>query len=316
MKKANIIIILFMIFLISQNSIISANGNDLQSNYVLSQQTDIKFLFIHHSVGSNWLSQGQLRSNLTNIGVDVHDATYVDDIGQNTDVCHWYPKFRDHFNEVRTFDDDDQYYTDGSFNNVVMFKSCYPNSDIVGYGTEPGDPESCTRTMANYKATYNALLPIFKNHTDMLFIPVTAPPLNVHSSMYNSEHAALAREFNNWLKTEWAPNITNVAVFDLFDVLADPTTNGLRDEYASGTDSHPTAAGSMAATVAFMPFFQNALDRWINGTSTTSTGTNTNTNTNTESNTSTGLQDQYVNIAIAGGIITLAVIVIIFYRER
>ncbi len=314
MKKHNLIMLTFVIFLIWQSSITNIAADE----HVSAQQYNYKFLFIHHSVGSNWLSQGQLRSNLTNIGIDVHDATYGDDIGENTDVCHWYPKFRDHFNEVRTFDDNDMYYTDGSFNQIVMFKSCYPNSDIIGYGTEPGDPESCTRTMANYKATYNALLPIFKNHTDMLFIPVTAPPLNVHSSSYNADHAALAREFNNWLKNEWAPNVTNVAVFDLFDVLADPTTNGLRDEYAAGTDSHPTAAGSMAATEAFMPFFTNALDIWVNGSS-TSTGTsstNTNTNTNSGTDENTGIHDLYLPIAIGGGIITLAVIVIVLYHQR
>ena len=44
-------------------------------------------------------------------------------------------------------------------------------------------------------------------------------------------------------------------VFDLFDVLADPSTNTLKKEYMRRpADSHPNLVGNRAATKAFMAF--------------------------------------------------------------
>ena len=79
--------------------------------------------------------------------------------------------------------------------------------------------------------------------------------------------------FNTWLKETWLPayqarhpGLDNVAVFDLFDALAyadsDPThPNRLRGEYGGSTsDSHPSAAGSSAATQAFASGAGNVID--------------------------------------------------------
>ena len=38
------------------------------------------FVFIHHSVGENWLDQGELRTQLTASGFNVNDITYGDDV--------------------------------------------------------------------------------------------------------------------------------------------------------------------------------------------------------------------------------------------
>lgn len=248
---------------------------------------EYNILFIHHSCGSNWLAtdNGNLRYELTEYGLSVHDATYGDTIGDDTDVHHWYPKFRDQYDLVKSFDAHTNiYYEDeNEVNQIIMFKSCYPASDITGEGTEPGDPEDSSKTIWNYKAAYNALLGIFRANNDTLFIPVTAPPRNVLDGAYTEERAARAREFNNWLVEEWAPDYTNIAVFDFFDVLADPETNGLREEYSSGSNSHPTADGNQASTDEFMEFIDPAIDRWEddlqNVTTTTSTSTTTSTTT-------------------------------------
>ena len=39
-------------------------------------------------------------------------------------------------------------------NRIIMFKSCYPASDVDGEGAEPADPFSDWRTLANYRALY------------------------------------------------------------------------------------------------------------------------------------------------------------------
>ncbi len=50
---------------------------------------------------------------------------------------------------------------------MIMFKSCYPNSD-VGYGID------------DEKAIYNSLLPYFEDHPDKMFVLITPPPMPTH----------------------------------------------------------------------------------------------------------------------------------------
>ena len=126
---------------------------------------DFNILFIHHSVGAQWLdtSKGQLRDSLedpaqNDCDFHVHDATYGDAIGDDTDVCHWVSKFENQMTEVLRFDRSvDVYYADpAEFNHIVMFKSCYPASDIESTGTPPGDPYSTEKTLWNYKAAFSS----------------------------------------------------------------------------------------------------------------------------------------------------------------
>ncbi len=239
---------------------------------------DFDFLFIHHSVGNNWLKDG-LRSALQNPKQNqhvfrVHDATYGDSIGQQTDVCNWYPKFRDRMNLIRIFDyHPNHYYTKpGRYNRIIMFKSCFPNSGIRSTGTSPGNPTNCAHTIWNHKAAYLACAEIFRKYPNTLFVAVTAPPLNPSST--NKADAARAREFHTWLATTWVRDyrtktgLKNVACFDLFDILANPPShptepNMLRKEYRRGGDSHPTTAGNIALTKAFIPFINAAVNTWL-----------------------------------------------------
>ncbi len=228
-----------------------------------------RILFIHHSCGGNWLADGNgnLRQELTKQGFEVHDATYGDKIGQETDVCHWYPKFRDQYKLIITFDRHaNTYYQHGEENDIIMFKSCFPNSDIVSEGTAPGNPKTCIKTLWNYKATYKALAKIFSQHPEKLFIPVTAPPLVPRAT--KKGHADRARQFNNWLKTKFMKNyysrsgLRNVAVFDFYNVLAD-SNNYLKKEYRrNNDDSHPNKIGNRAATAKFIPFIKKAVSQW------------------------------------------------------
>jgi len=200
---------------------------------------EFNFLFIHHSVGSNWLhsQQGQLRIALEDPAFndyifEVHDATYGDDIGDDTDVCDWYPKFQNQMDLVLKFDEHANiYYTDPEeYNQIVMIKSCYPASDINELGDPPGDPTSSSKTIWNYRAAYRACGNVFAQYPNVLFVIVTAPPRNRNSSSYSVTRGTNACLFNEWMVDhfvdEYRSNtgMDNVVVFDLFgDVLAEPT---------------------------------------------------------------------------------------------
>ena len=78
--------------------------------------------------------------------------------------------------------------------------------------------------------------------------------------------ARLAREFNNWLKGQdgWlnGSKLTNVVVFDYYDILTD---HGVSDLSAyptgNGDDSHPSCEGNEKAAEAFVPFLNRAVRR-------------------------------------------------------
>ena len=118
----------------------------------------------------------------------------------------------------------------GGENQIILFKSCFPNSDLYGH---PGDPPAAEpddqSTVGNAKAVYNQLLTYFATRPDKLFIVITAPPMA--SGEYQpgdqppAERAANARAFDEWLVNDWLHGYTqgNVAVFDYYNVL---TSNG------------------------------------------------------------------------------------------
>ncbi len=254
-------------------------------------------VFIHHSCGANWLAAGldpalQARDyvderNDIYYGTDLSpDAGRPDSLastpGDQTDMQHWIRWFNDYLGGVRTFG------CSNGTNRIIMFKSCYPNSAVTEDGVEPGDPFSSVRSVANNKAifrhpggagcsytnggfAYRPLEDVFASNAATLFIVVTAPPLTYSGTTDADAHRA--RVFNNWLRTDWLsaynaahPGANNVAVFDWFDFLAYPDSDGahpnrLKQEYGgSGGDAHPNALANSNSTAVFAWIQRNAID--------------------------------------------------------
>jgi hypothetical protein len=268
----------------------------------------VKLIFIHHSSGENWLrdDDGGLALALadnnyfvsdTNYGWGPTDPLLGGPIGDNTDMGYWwnwflgpssdtimdavYAESGQTFEYSRLADDPD------GENEIVMFKSCFPNSNIEG---NPDDPPTTGHnpldgaglenlTVGNAKALYLDLLDYFGDHPDKLFVAITAPPLL--ASETSPEAAANARAFNTWLVEDWLvdyPN-SNVAVFDFYNVL---TGDGNHHRYLDGQieyvtdqgsnfsaypsgDSHPTYAGNQKATGEFLAMLNLFYQGWQEG---------------------------------------------------
>lgn len=214
-----------------------------------------KLVFVHHSTGENWLSDisGGLGLALRDSGWFVSDTNYGwgptdpdagGPIGDHTDLGHWWSWFvgphRDTYvaallAESGQHADYSRHATDpGGANRVVMFKSCFPNSQLGGSPSDPvpaigsnplrGEGSGSEHhTVANAKGIYVALRDYFATRPDVLFVVVTAPPLV--SGETDATAAASARAFNDWLVKEWLSGYAgrNVFVFDFFNVL---TSNG------------------------------------------------------------------------------------------
>lgn len=256
----------------------------------------VKLIFIHHSCGENLLSDdnGGLGVTLAENNYFVSDTNYgwgPDSIGDRTDITDW-PEWFTGSENGRYLDalynesGQNSWYTrsfadPGGENQIIMFKSCFPNSNLEG---SPDDPprRGVGLTVGNAKAIYNELLDYFATRPDKLFIAVTAPPVQDYTYAHN------ARAFNTWLTTEWLQGYdgSNVAVFDFYNVLTgegnhhrvvDACTEHCRSgriQYITdqgedvvaypSDDDHPSAAGNRKAAAEFVPLLNVYYHRWQN----------------------------------------------------
>ncbi len=247
----------------------------------------VKLIFIHHSTGENWLADGygDLGRTLGENNYFVSDTNYgwgPDTIGDRTDIPNWPEWFSSnntpaimnallnesgqHASYTRTLPDP------GGTNQIIMFKSCFPNSALKG---SPNDPAGTYEELSvgSAKYVYNTILGYFATRPDKLFVVVTAPPLS------DGTYAKNARAFNQWLLKDWLREnnytLNNVAVFDFYNILTDPNAhhrfyNG-QIEYIPGAintliypsgDDHPSEEGSRKATEEFLPMLNVFYHRW------------------------------------------------------
>lgn len=218
-----------------------------------------KFVFIHHSVGRNWLRDGGLLDSLTRRGIAIQSATNRQGcaFAEETDMHNWVPKFKENMNAIIHFDKATEgFYNDSVENQIIMFKPCYPNSNIVAKSSDNNADD--IKTLENYKKIFTDLTEIFKQYPDKKFLYITAPPMVPANTTL--ENAARAREFNTWLLNDYLAayklesGLDNLYIFDLFDVLAD-NQNVLKQEFRRAeNDSHPNKNGSLAATKVFLKY--------------------------------------------------------------
>ncbi|HOD79167.1 MAG: hypothetical protein A4E59_00245 [Syntrophorhabdus sp. PtaB.Bin027] len=260
----------------------------------------LHLLFIHHSTGGQLMADfgqdngqsciyqtnangGGLRALLQKEGYIVHEASYDSEVGDKTDIFDWPRKFKEMMDKVLLCDHQNTYFKDGTKNQIVVFKSCFPQNDFVGIGQEPGNPSGPDLTVANAKAAYDSLLPEFAKYPETLFVAMTAPPLVGHlepeplwkhlarvilrrTRTKPSTAGHLARQFNNWLKSEkgWLSTYDrkNVVVFDYYDILTDyGKSNYAEFPSGNGNDSHPNTVGNTKAALVFLPFLNQVVRR-------------------------------------------------------
>jgi hypothetical protein len=249
----------------------------------------VKLIFIHHSVGENWLADdnGGLGKSLGENNYFVSDTYYgwgPEGIGDRTDIPDWIEWFAGpvsgtYLQALYAENKDDaagyDYYNrpmgdPGGENEIVFFKSCFPNSNLGG---NPDDPagDGPDMTVAGAKYVYNQILEYFGQHPEKLFIAITPPP------ELSPEYAPQADAFSRWMATEWLQGYqgTNVGVFDLHAVLSSPdnhhTAHDAGIEYVTGhgntlsyptEDPHPSAAGNKKATKEFVPLLNYYYHQW------------------------------------------------------
>ncbi len=220
-----------------------------------TSEDTVNLIFIHHSVGENWLNYG-LCEMLNDNGYHVADTYYGwNEMGDRTDTTDWPDWFNDAvmpsvYSEMGTMTANNTIDPAPGENEIVMFKSCFPNSDVGN-------------SITDEQEIYNSLLPYFSEHPDKMFILVTPPP------MQNISSPKKTRELANWLVDGWLSdyNTGNVFVFDFYNVLTAPDNHHYFDGtnevhnvtdpsntlfYDDGGDDHPNSEGSTKAAGQFI----------------------------------------------------------------
>jgi hypothetical protein len=224
----------------------------------VAQEMPVRVLFMHHSTGGGLIWEGNLRDLLANRGYELWDHGYneeglVDGSGQwlginwdvpgdNTDPDGWY-----HIFGQTITDPPDNTLSHMLDYDVILFKSCFPASDI--------DSEE---RFEEYRRYYLAIRDVMDQHSDKLFIPFTTPPLVPNST--SPENAARARRWADFLTSdEYLQGHPNVYVFDFFTYLADEN-NTLRAEYrVDEWDSHPNTLANQTVAEILADFVGQAV---------------------------------------------------------
>ena len=212
---------------------------------------DEKIIFLRHSTGGNVYDAGvgDWFRNYNN----TNDTSYQ--ISQQ-----WYPN-QDNY----PYDYWDVWINNNgltSFVNnydVIIFKHCYPGSDVLA---DTGSPSisSNRKSFENYKLQYRALRDLMDNYSSKLFIIWTLPPRNELDNS-DTEQAARATNFSNWVKTDFLTengSHPNIHIFDFRSLVTDED-NFLKDTYVDGSDSHPNAQANSDVYPEFSQFIVDAI---------------------------------------------------------
>ena len=138
--------------------------------------------FMHHSTGEIYWNGG-LDKALT----DHNYVGYAPWWDGETDPPDFYNEFSDStkWNIIAK-----ENMPEGETRNIVLFKSCYPASDIAS-----------DEMLEEYKAYYKKLYEVYAAHPNTLFVPMSTPPLlKVNTT---ADAAKRAQDFETWLTTDY-----------------------------------------------------------------------------------------------------------------
>lgn len=143
-------------------------------------------------------------------------------------------------------------------NRIVIIKSCFPSSQIAGYGKAADTLTPTLKTVWNYKWHWRSILKVMRQRPTNFFVIWTNAPLV--ASVTNDLQAIRADQFCRWAKDtlaqgldpQFGPFPANVYVFDFFHKLAG-TDGKVPLTYASSdSDSHPNGLATQLVAPQFV----------------------------------------------------------------
>lgn len=221
-------------------------------------------IFLHHSVGNNLINQGEMRSLFQQAGIDFWDQGYRYDGLRNPQgqvTSFWYPVPGDNTDPdglATVFAQTPRGLPVNALSGllqheVIIFKSCYPNSNI-----------NSAEHLQTLQQLYLGMRATIARQPDKIFVLLTTPPLNPAET--TAENAQYARAMAEWMLSDaFTGGLENLFVFDFYSLLAEndpasPEYGMLRAAYREGADSHPNAAANQAIAPQVVNFVIQSIE--------------------------------------------------------
>ena len=234
-------------------------------------------IFLHHSTGSGVYVEGKVAAWITDYNTAHGTNHQVTDRLYPDTPYPWNNYPYDYWNlwingECDNADEDIECLGSlcGAY-DVIIYKHCFPGSAILADDESPS-VSSSKKTLANYKLQYRALRDLMDSYPNNKFIVWTLAPL--HRLATNAESAARARQFVEWVKSEWLTEDgrehPNIFIFDFYSyvVESDPDPeigvyNCLKYEYEylhDVDDSHPNRTANRYVGPFFAQFIVDVIE--------------------------------------------------------
>ncbi len=279
-----------IVFLVKSFIILSLFSQCSSKNQETESGNSYKIVFLHHSTGLNiWKGATADIGKLQKMRGKEYDVpawftTYNETNGTNYIITEQaFPKAKpygwnnypyDYYNiwvkngDQDYFQDEPTLQTLTTKYNLIIFKHCFPVSDIKE-DLGNGNIDSPEKRVENYKLQYEAIKAEIHQFPNTKFILWTGATLVKNGT--TPENAERARLFFDWVINEWDEENDNLFLWDFYQLQTEGG-NYFKDEYAvSPNDSHPNP--EFAAKVAPL-FCQRIIDIIeTNGTKTSFTGT-------------------------------------------
>lgn len=206
--------------------------------------------FVHHSTGEIYW-EGGMQEALTEAGYQGY-APWWDG---ETDPQDFFGEFSDSdkWNIIT-----EESLPHGEERDILIFKSCFPASDITS-----------DQMLEDYKDYYRELYPIYATHPDMLFVPMSTPPLLKTNT--SADAALRSLEFEDWLMdgyvndyqnflgSQGLEGIDNLSPFALHSLLSDDRGFLAADFIADPSDDHPNYYSGEVVGEAMVKHLNNSL---------------------------------------------------------
>lgn len=223
--------------------------------------------FLHHSTGQNiWGPNGSstsvpLQIQIYNTSHGYTGANAVSMVEQQWPLHPWQNEWERWHRIFANQDPQANILPVLAANKIVVIKSCFPSSEMTGYGQPSDTLAFTTKTVYNYKWHWRNFVNVMRQHPGNFFVIWTnAPHL---ATQTNPLAASLSKKFTTWAKDTLAQGLDsefgefppNVYVFHYFAKLSDANGYELPQYGISSGDSHPNAL----ATALIDPQFVNEI---------------------------------------------------------
>jgi len=227
---------------------------DGESDPSAPMSTSAKVVFLHHSTGgviwnggvSTRISQYNASHN-TSYSVTATDFPKASPYGWNNYPYDYWNIWVNHAGNVAYLQEPTLEMLTQTY-DVIVFKHCYPVSSI-GADSGAASVSSSAKTLQNYKLQYDALKAKMHEFPDKRFIIWTGAALVQGAT--NADQATRAKQFADWVRTEWDEPGDNIFVWDFFNLETGGGIYLLPANAASASDSHPNSAFAAAAAPQF-----------------------------------------------------------------